>query len=137
MLVSRTCLLASLAVAATLGSALVGHALSWSLLAGGGAKAKDHPPIVALRGRMLMDFHGQTTATFTAIPGFGDERMPVLYKVIPFTLPDLSTDEIETEKQVVPPERLKEVFARSVEGFRDPGKALPAMKRESRVIPDP
>jgi len=131
---SRTCLLASITLAAVLGFAAPAQS-GWLSLAGP-LKTRGHPPIADLRGRMLMNFHGQATATFSAIPGFGDERMPVLYKRIPFEVPDLSTDEIETEKQVVPPDRLKEVFSRSLDGFREPGKPLPAMKREGTVLPD-
>lgn len=63
-----------------------------------GSKAKkrsDHPPIAAIRDRVLTEFHGAATDVFTAIPGFGMERMTPLYKKIPFEVPYFSTGEVE------------------------------------------
>ena len=92
------------------------------------AKKAKHAPIATLRDRMLQSYHGKTTDIFTSIPGFGDERMVPLYKYVPFQVPDLSTNEVEIEKEITPPELLKDVFADSLRGFREPGKPLPARK---------
>jgi len=60
------------------------------------AKAKsEHPPAAALRDRVLAEFHGAAANTFTAIPGFGMERMVPLYKKIPFEVPYFSTGDLE------------------------------------------
>ncbi len=96
--------------------------------AGPKAKKASHPPITAMRQRMLAQYHGKAVSTFTAIPGFGMRRMPLLYKVVPFQVPDLSTNEVEIEKEIVPPTVLKDVFAKSLDGFRDPAKPLPVHK---------
>jgi hypothetical protein len=96
------------------------------------AKVK-HPPISALRQRMLEQFHGQTTDTFTAISGFGMERMVPLYKLVPFEIPDLSTNEVEVVKEIVPPQPLKDVFSESLDGFRHPGK--PVVKKNQPNAP--
>jgi len=92
------------------------------------AKKAKHAPIATLRDRMLQSYHGKTTDIFTSIPGFGDERMVPLYKYVPFQVPDLSTNEVEVEKEITPPQLLKDVFADSLHGFREPGKPLPARK---------
>jgi hypothetical protein len=93
------------------------------------AKAK-HLPATAMRDRMLATFHGKTTEMFTAIPGFGMERMPPLYKTVPFEIPDLSTNEVEVETEIVPPQSLKDVFTKSLEGFRDPAKPIAAKNKD-------
>jgi hypothetical protein len=77
---------------------------------------------------MLQSYHGKTVDIFTSIPGFGDERMVPLYKYVPFQVPDLSTNEVEIEKEITPPQLLKDVFADSVSGFRNPAKGLPERK---------
>jgi hypothetical protein len=97
------------------------------------AKAK-HLPIAGLRDRMLENYHGQATDIFTAIPGFGMERMPSLYKYVPFEVPDLSTNEVEVEKQIVPPKLLTDVFAKSLDDFRDPTKPLPPVKKKAPMF---
>src|SRR5262245_10339834 len=140
---SRKRAVPSLAVVVVLGVASVGYPFGRTWFTGtaatGGQAARDeekakakpsHPPITGLRDRMLANFHGQTPNRFTALPGFGNERLPPLYKSIPFEIPDLSTNEVEIEKQIVPPEVLKDVFAWSLDGFRDPAKPLPPGKKE-------
>ena len=136
---SRTFVIPSLAVWATLAIASAGYAFSWGWLANPPAtdktpgqeqakpKAK-HASVAALRDRMLMSYHGKTTDLFTSIPGFGMERMTPLYKYIPFEIPDLSTSDVEVEKEIATPELLKDVFAKSLDGFRDPSKPLPVKK---------
>jgi hypothetical protein len=140
-LASRKLLVAATAMAATLG--MIGSGPSAT---GDGpatatpvrdekAKAKsDHPSITVLRNRLLASFHGQTTDLFTALPGFGMERMRPLYKYVPFEIPDLSTNEVEVEKEIVPPDVLKDLFAKSRDAFHDPGKPLPA-KRAENIMP--
>jgi hypothetical protein len=98
------------------------------------AEAK-HIAIGALRGRMLKSFHGQTTNLFTVIPGFGMERMQPLYKYVPFEIPDLSTNEVEVDKEIAPPKVLAEVFAKSLDGFRDPARPVMAFKLKSPMLP--
>jgi hypothetical protein len=99
------------------------------------AKAKsEHPRITALRDRVLASFHGQTADLFTSIPGFGMERMPSVYKYVPFEIPDLSTNEVEVEKEPAVPEALKDLFARSREAFHEPAKPLPKTKSD-RIMP--
>jgi hypothetical protein len=83
-----------------------------------GAKPNGHPPIVTVRDRMLQRFHGGTTDLFIGIPGFGMGRMPSLYKYVPFELPDLSTNDVEIQKEIAPPRELEDVFARSLAEFR-------------------
>src|SRR5688500_15537582 len=116
----RKSVAAFVAVAATLALTSAGYSFSrtWFIdtpvppeerAAEEGAKGKpksQHPPVAGVRDRVLANFHGQTTKVFTALPGFGDERMVPLYKYVPFEVPDLSTNEVEVEKEVVAPEVL-------------------------------
>jgi len=95
----------------------------------------DHSPVVTLRDRMLQAYHGQTTNLFTSITGFGMERMQPLYKVVPFEVPDFSTNEVESGQQIAPPDLLKQVFDSSVNGFRDPSKPIPPIKRDGNFNP--
>ena len=68
---------------------------------------------------MLTTFHGDAVNRFTAIPGFGTERMIPLYKEIPFEVPFFSTGDVETEKDMEAPTLLKNVFAKSSADFHD------------------
>lgn len=133
----------ALAVGATLSLASVGHGFSWTWLTGtptadAAAKSK-HTPITSLRSRMLENFHGQATEAFTAIPGFGMERLIPLYKKVPFEIPDFSTTEVEVEKEIAPPKLLEDVFAKSLAEFRNPSKplAVPGKKGFSPFETDP
>jgi hypothetical protein len=126
--------LATVALAIALGAASVAHSFSCARLLRATAATDEatekarHPTVVVLRDRMLESFHGKTTDLFTSIPGFGMERMMPLYKYIPFEIPDLSTNEVEIDREIAAPELLKDVFAKSLDGFRDPSKPLPAKK---------
>jgi hypothetical protein len=125
-------MIALLAIAITVGIATAAYAFSWARYAAAPdasdkTKAK-HASITTLRDRMLESYHGKTTDLFTSIPGFGMERMPPLYKYVPFEIPDLSTNEVEIEKEIAPPDLLKDVFAKSLDSFRNPAK--PAAKKK-------
>jgi hypothetical protein len=136
MLASRKHILAAVVVAS--GMAWIGHSVAVPAAdqpapgkPGIRDAAKDrakHAPITAFRDRMLETFHGATSDLFTEIPGFGMERMTPLYKYVPFEIPDLSTNEVEVEKEIVASEQLKQAFAKSLDLFRDPTKAMPRRK---------
>jgi hypothetical protein len=57
--------------------------------------------------------------------------MPPLYKYVPFEIPDLSTNEVEVEKEIAIPNVLKDLFASSREGFHDASKP----QREAGIGP--
>jgi hypothetical protein len=102
------------------------------------AKAKpkaDHPPIIALRDRMLAKFHGNATDLFTAIPGFGMERMKPMYKRVPFELPLFSTDEVDVQQETTAPETLRNAFADSLDVFRDPSKQATVAAKDAKARP--
>jgi hypothetical protein len=127
-LVSRRFILQAFAVA-TFGIAGVGYSVMQRAFADPPpekAKRSDHLPVTALRDRLLASYHGHATDMFTAIPGFGMERMPPLYKQIPFELPEFSTNEVETTQAIAPPNLLKDVFDQSLNSFHDPSKPIPA-----------
>lgn len=82
-----------------------------------------HPPIVALRDRMLQHYHGKATNLFTDIPGFGLERMQPLYEKVPFEVTFFSPGELEVaEGAVKSPGPLMDVFAKSLTSFQDPAR---------------
>jgi hypothetical protein len=39
---------------------------------------------------------------------------------VPFEVPDLSTNDVEVQKEIVPPKQLKDIFAKSLAEFRKP-----------------
>ncbi len=123
----RNWAVSALAVGVTLAVASAGYGFSWAWFTGAPAATAEskHTPITSLRNRMLENFHGQATSAFTAVPGFGMERMMPLYKQIPFEIPDFSTTEVEVEKQIAPPKVLEDVFAKSLAEFRNPSKPAP------------
>jgi hypothetical protein len=128
----RNWAVSALAVGVTLSVASASHGFSWTWFTGtpdAASKAK-HTPITSLRNRMLESFHGQATNAFTAIPGFGMERMIPLYKQVPFEIPDFSTTEVEVEKEIAPPKLLEDVFAKSLAEFRNPSKPLPVPSKK-------
>jgi len=119
-------------VGVTLSVASASYGFSWAWFtatADATAKSK-HTPITSLRNRMLENFHGQATNAFTAIPGFGMERMRPLYKQIPFEIPDFSTTEVEVVQEIAPPKVLEDVFAKSLAEFRNPSKPLPVSNKK-------
>jgi hypothetical protein len=128
----RNWAVSALAMGVTLSVASASHGFSWAWFtdaADATTKAK-HTPITSLRSRMLENFHGQATNAFTAIPGFGMERMIPLYKQVPFEIPDFSTTEVEVEKEITPPKLLEDVFAKSLSEFRNPSKPLPVPEKK-------
>lgn len=84
-----------------------------------GVKA-EHPNAVAMRNRLLTEFHGRATDTFTSIPGFGFARMRPLYERISWETPHFSTNDVEVETSPETPKLLKQVFAKSLESFAKP-----------------
>jgi hypothetical protein len=77
-----------------------------------------HPSIAAVRDKMLEQFHGKAVERFTAIPGFGMERLIPLYQEIPFEIPFFSTGDVEITGDIATPNLLKDVAAKSVADFQ-------------------
>src|SRR5262249_48432934 len=98
----------------------------------------NHPPIAAIRDRMLQHYHGKAANIFVSIPGFGLERMTPLYKKIPFEIPSFSPGELEASAgPAKTPEALEDVFRQSLGTFQDPAKPLPNRRAEHRqYFPD-
>ncbi|MBX9677685.1 MAG: hypothetical protein K2X38_02895 [Gemmataceae bacterium] len=96
------------------------------------AKPKsEHPPITALRERMLAEFHGVAGNTFASMPGFGIERMTPLYKKVPFEVPYFSTGDLEAaEGPKKTPELLEEALAKTHQQFEKLTPA-PAIKKDA------
>jgi hypothetical protein len=79
---------------------------------------KGHPSIAAVRDKMLEQFHGKAVERFTALPGFGMERLVPLYEEIPFEIPFFSTGDVEIAGNIVTPNLLKDVVAKSITDFQ-------------------
>jgi hypothetical protein len=86
-----------------------------------------HPPVTAIRDRMLVNFHGRVTDIFADIPGFGGGRMGPLYKYVPFRIPDLSTNEVEVADEVRPTKQLETAYAKSLAVVSD------ALRTQGRI----
>jgi hypothetical protein len=78
---------------------------------------KEHQTVVALRDRIMTEFHGRTANIFTTVPGFGMERMMPVYERIPWEVPHFSTNDVEVEQAPATPKMLKDLFAKSLEAF--------------------
>lgn len=91
----------------------------------------NHPPIVALRDRMLAQYHGKATNVFTSIPGFGWERMKPMYEKIAFEIPSFSPGEADPLEGKEPPAALVDVFGESLAGFKDPSRPSSSKKLAS------
>jgi len=89
-----------------------------------------HPPVTAVRDRMLVHFHGRATDIFTDLPGFGYERLTPLYKKVPYQVPYFSPDEVENDKGPARPGApLQAVFTESLNAFQAPEQ--PAVKKDA------
>jgi hypothetical protein len=95
----------------------------------------DHPAAAVLRERVMREFHGRATDLFTTIPGFGYERLVPIYERIPWEVPHFSTDDIEVENAPATPKLLEEVFAKSLESYKNATRAAaPAPKPEAKSL---
>lgn len=98
-----------------------------ALFAGASAQELAPPPkklghalVADLRARLLVQFHGSAAARFTDIPGFGMDRVLVLYKEIPYERPDVSGgDEAEETTPRKLPMRMVEALEFTRGAFPD------------------